>query len=69
VECEVFRLNHEFYRNFRLVSRWPRALDFLMAPDSGEGAIRTHELTFAAQITLTQNELNQFAHGDGMDWF
>jgi hypothetical protein len=48
---------------------WSGALDFLMASDSGQGAIRIYELTFAAQISLTQNELNEVAHGDGMDWF
>jgi hypothetical protein len=48
---------------------WSGALVFFMASDSGQGAIRTYELTFAAQISLTQNDLNEVEHRDGMDWF
>jgi hypothetical protein len=55
-------------RNFCLISRRARALDFLMAPDSRQGALRPDELTLRAEIAPPQRELHQLAHLDSIDW-
>jgi hypothetical protein len=58
-----------FHGDFRLVPRWPRALDFLMATNPLHRPIRPDEMTFARDIAPAQDELDEFAHLDGKDWF
>jgi hypothetical protein len=40
-----------------------------MASDSGESPVRADELTFTAEIALTEDKRHQFAYLHGMNWF
>ena len=57
------------HRNLGLITCRAGALDFLVAPDACQRAIRAHELTLAAEIAPPQNKLNQLAHRNRVDGF
>jgi hypothetical protein len=51
-----------FLGQFGQITRRTRTLDFLVTPDSGEGAVGADKFALAAEIARPQDELNQVAH-------